>query len=381
MKLKTVFVNAGVLLASTLAGLALCEAGSRLVLNPADYLGVRLVKHDVLGAAMPPGRPGFDKWGFRNRAVPQSAEIVALGDSHTYGNTARMEESWPSVLGRLSGRSVYNMGMGGYGPNQYYYLLTTKAVTLKPKVVICGLYLGDDFENAFTITHGLDHWAYLREGRSWKVDSDIWGVTAPGMGPQKTLRVWLSEHSVLYQLLLHSSSLGRFEGQVRIKTASASSDSITTLIVPEKDIVEAFLPKPMLTRLDQDSPYVREGMRITFRLLRDMDQVCRDNRIRFLVVVIPTKEMVFSDFLEHNATLNLNAVIDKLLVNERLAMQETFRALNDRSIPYVDALPALKRSVQNELYARTVSDMHPGKNGYRVIAQAVFDALKQQKRD
>jgi hypothetical protein len=380
MKLRTVLTNTGMLLASTIVGLALCEVGSRLILNPDDYLQISLVKDDVLGARLPAGRRGFDQWGFRNRTVPQTAEIVALGDSHTYGNTAKMNESWPSVLGRLSRHSVYNMGMGGYGPSQYYYLLT-KAITLKPKVVICGLYLGDDFENAFTITYGLDHWSYLREGRSWKVDSDIWGVTAPSLGRQKALRVWLSEHSLLYQLLFHSPALGRLQGEVQIKTASARGDSIATLIVPEKNIMEAFIPKPMLTRLDQESRYVREGMRLTFRLLRDMNWICRDNDIRFLVVVIPTKEMVFSDFLEHNTALNLSTVIDRLLVNERLAIQETFRALDDLSIPYVDALPALKRSAQNELYTRSASDMHPGKNGYFVIAQAVYDALKQEKPD
>ena len=29
-----------------------------------------------------------------------------------------MDDSWPYVLGRLTGRQVYNMGFGGYGPNQ-----------------------------------------------------------------------------------------------------------------------------------------------------------------------------------------------------------------------------------------------------------------------
>ena len=74
-----------------------------------------------------------------------------------------MEDSWPYVLGRLSGRDVYNMALGGYGPNQYFELLSTKAVILRPQTIIVGLYMGDDFENAFLITYGLEHWAQ-REG-------------------------------------------------------------------------------------------------------------------------------------------------------------------------------------------------------------------------
>jgi hypothetical protein len=84
------------------------------------------------------------------------------------------------VLERLSGRSVYNMGLGGYGPNQYFHLLQTKAIKLKPQTIVVGLYMGDDFENAFLITYGLDHWAYLRTLPKEKVSFDIWEApTAP----------------------------------------------------------------------------------------------------------------------------------------------------------------------------------------------------------
>jgi hypothetical protein len=54
------------------------------------------------------------------------------------------------------------MGLGGYGPNQYFELLKTKALPLKPRMVICGLSMTDDFDNAFHLTYGLDYWAYLR---------------------------------------------------------------------------------------------------------------------------------------------------------------------------------------------------------------------------
>src|SRR5262245_62135563 len=91
-------------------GLLLCELGARLVLDPVDYLAPVLVRDDVLGIKLPAGSGGHDDWGFRNRKVPESAEIVAVGDSHTYGNCAKMGEAWPGVLGKLTGRTVYNLG-------------------------------------------------------------------------------------------------------------------------------------------------------------------------------------------------------------------------------------------------------------------------------
>ncbi len=127
--------------------------------------------------------------------------------------------------------------------------------------------------------------------------------------------------------------------------------------------------------LDQGNTSVREGMRITFKLLAEANEISRQNDVGFLVVVIPTKEMVFADYLEHNREIHLGDAIDKLLANERLARERTFRFLKDSGIPYVDTLPALKRSVGQELYARTATDMHPNGNGYRVIAEAIFEAL------
>ncbi|MGA8868106.1 MAG: SGNH/GDSL hydrolase family protein, partial [Candidatus Sulfotelmatobacter sp.] len=302
-----------------------------------------------------------------------------IGDSHTYGNTARMVESWPYVLGSLSGRSVYDMGMGGYGPNQYFYLLKTKALALKPRTILCGLYLGDDFENAYSITYGLNYWSYLRQLPAQTADFNIWDTAPPPPNWQKRTRLWLSRHSVVYQLVVHASSLGQMQGEEQIKNAVLHDGSVAVLSIPEKHILEAFRPKSMLSRLDQQSPEVREGMRITFELLKEMNDLCQQNHMQFVVVVIPTKETVFYQYLEHNPKIALADTIDKLLANERLARAATFKFLVDSNIPYVDPLPALRASVENQLYARSAGDMHPGKNGYRVIAQAAFAVLDHDR--
>ena len=156
-------LRVGVLLTALAFGLLLSEVLARLALNPADYLAVEMVGDPVLAARPSPSALArFDAWGFRNRDVPPTADIVAVGDSHTYGNGATSDAAWPSVVARLSGRRVYNMGIGGYGPNQYFALSTTKALTLHPRTLIWGLYMGDDFQSAYSLTYGLDTWADMR---------------------------------------------------------------------------------------------------------------------------------------------------------------------------------------------------------------------------
>lgn len=376
---KKILLNCATVLLSAGIGLLLCEFMARLVLNPSDFLSLDMVPDQVLGAAPSPAAlAGFDKLGYRNREVPETADIIAIGDSHTYGNAARMEDSWPYVLGRLTGRRVYNMGMGGYGPNQYYYLLKNKALKLKPRMIICGLYLGDDFENAFTITYGLTYWSYLRQLSAQDVDFDIWkAAPADASGLQTETRAWLSRHSVVYQILFHASFLGRLQGEMQIKQAPQHDPSVTSLVIPEKNITEAFRPIGMLTRINQQDPRVLEGMRLTFELLKQMKELCEQNNVQFAVVVIPAKEMVFANYFEADAGLPLDDVLNALVANERVALKKTFQFLSESSIPYVDALPALTASAQDELYARTANDMHPNKNGYRVIAEAIAASMKQ----
>lgn len=369
-------INLGVFVVASGIGLLLCEVGARVFLNPADFLSQDPVPHEILGAVLAAKGNGYDEWGFRNGAIPKSVDIVAIGDSHTFGNYAKMDESWPYVVGRLRNVKVYNMALGGYGPNQYYHLLKTKALPLKPKTIVCGLYMGDDFENAFRVTYGLDYWSYLRElPADVQASANIWErQQQPGWN--RKLRTWLSRHSVVYKLVFHGPLLGRIKGNFQIENASRLYDSTATLIIKEKNIAEAFLPKGILGRLDQEKEGVREGMRITFKLLKEMDQLCREKNIQFLVAIIPTKEMVFSEFLEHDSKQPLRDVIDRLIANERKAREKLFSFLRESNIRHVDTLPALQHSVENELYARTAVDMHPNHNGYKVIAEAISSALE-----
>jgi lysophospholipase L1-like esterase len=379
-KLRKTLGAMAIVAASTMLAILLCELGSRLVLNPVDFLSPRLERDDILGARLPGGSGGHDAWGFRNRRVPETADVVALGDSHTYGNRATMEDAWPSVLGRLTGKSVYNLGMGGYGPNQYDYLLQTKALGLKPRVVICGLYMGDDFDNAFRITYGLSHWSSLRREDFGPVDPDVWEreVSADTQWHQKA-RQWLSQHSILYRLVIHGV-LQPIKGRYQIENASRLYESTTSLVLHEKHVEEAFVPTATLRGLDQESPTVREGMRLTFQLLLEMNALCAQHGVQFIVAVIPTKEMVYSRYLEHNPALGMSAILDRVIASEQSARQKLFARLDEMNVRYVDTLPALERASETErIYIESGVDMHPNRNGYRVIAEALSQVLQSSR--
>ena len=376
-RMKPLLFHGTAIVLSLVLGTLLVEVGGRLVLNPADYLSAATIPDPVLGIVIEPGAAGFDEWGFRNRVVPAATDVLALGDSHTFGNTAKMAEAWPSVVSRETGLNVYNMGLGGYGPNQYSHLLMARGLTLRPKTVIVGLYMGDDFENAYSITYGLDYWAALRQGTHAPVDADIWGDWEPP-GPFKRLRNWLSRTSMLYRITVHGPALATLKASLQFGQVSGGEDPSVAVLEDRTDnIHEAFRPIRIAAGLDQQRPEVREGMRITFHLLEGMRKACEENHCSLAVVIIPSKETVFAEYFSRHQDVALLQTIESLIANERLARAEVVRFLEGAAIPYVDALPALRKAVRDELYYRGPADMHPNANGYRVIGEAVAGFLKE----
>lgn len=364
-------------LTSLSVGLILGEIVARLVLNPADYLSVTTHDDPVLGLTIEPDAAGFDAWGFRNSHVPAQVDVVALGDSHTFGNMATMLDAWPSVVSRETGFSVYNLGVGGYGPNQYYHLLKTKALSLKPRHVLVGLYLGDDFENAFSITYGLDHWATWRTEHRDRVNSDIWSDTEPP-GRFKILRNWLSRESFVYRLVMHGPLVSAINEHRRFASAGRGEHpAVATLEIPSRGIREAFRPIGLAARLDPDDPNVRVGKRLTFTFLEEMNRLTREQGSSFSVVIIPTKEMVFSKDLEASQHLHLKDAVTAVITNGLRARDEVMASLEQAGIPYVDTLPSLTEAIGEPLYAPTTEDMHPSRGGYAVIAHAVSAYLRR----
>jgi hypothetical protein len=166
--------------------------------------------------------------------------------------------------------------------------------------------------------------------------------------------------------------MGALKGAVQINRAAAGRDPLTTTLqVPAEKISEAFRPAAIRDRLDQKSAAVQEGMRVTFELLARMNALCREHNAQLVVVVIPTKETVFADYLRKAPDLHLRPVIDDLIENEKAATAKLTAFLNAQGIPHIETLGALRRDVANELYTRSDRDMHPGKNGYRVIGDEV----------
>lgn len=353
---------------SGLVSIALLEGAARLFVHPVDYLLPTIVADPHLGHRVEGGSGGHDEWGFRNFERPDRADVVAIGDSMTYGIAARARESWPAALAELTGKRVYNMALGGYGPLHYLHLLRERALTLRPADIVVGVYFGNDFLDAVNLAYGNDDWADYRtaelnetsQARGFVIDQPE--ITAAG--GFSALRDFLARHSVVYRLVTALPIFDRFRGV----NLSSADPSLYVFSVGERTTMMTPTQNRLLMNLDD--PQIGNAILITKRALLESSKIAEAEGIRLHILLVPTKELVYADLLERERQLDSHPDMAAALQYERTIREDLIAFLEANRFDYVDPLAALRRAVLTEdIYP--FNDGHPNAAGYRLIAESI----------
>lgn len=354
----------------------LAELALRRAFDPANHLRPELLEDEVLGFRIKPGSNGHDAWGCRNPSVPATAEVVAIGDSFTYGSTTRREESWPAVLAGLLGASVYNLATPGYGPAQYAYQLETKGLGLKPRLVVVGLYYGNDLENAAGTVYERAYWQSLRDpgvAPETMVEPSI-VETEENLGFWAGWKLRLQQRSVLYRLVD-----SRLKDLNRYVTARLFPMMDADFVRVDDDRLELHLtltPGKRIRGLDLSKPRIGEGLRLSLELLARMQKLCAAESVSLLVLILPTKESVLRDYLEENGIPGSGETTKKAIASERDVDERVKAFLGERGIAHLDSRPALAAAIaEGQAIYSTDLDGHPNRLGYAVIARSVAEKI------
>jgi lysophospholipase L1-like esterase len=99
--------------------------------------------------------------------------------------------------------------------------------------------------------------------------------------------------------------------------------------------------------------------------------------VTFLVLLIPTKELVFGDLV--SGTPVDAGEYRREVDNEEILRAKTRTFLNREEIPYLDTLPALRESLANGVAPYPNSeDGHPNPAGYRAISRLVAAEMERR---
>ena len=148
------------LLLSLLFGLLVCEGIVRLTRPASDIFPADPAADPILGIHLLPFQSGHDGKGFRNRTAEGYFPIVIIGDSMIYGIGMARKYAIPQQLSGLLNQPVYNMGLGSYGPVQYYQLLINSR-EMHPQKTVIALFLGNDMLDAADMVAHKAYWKKL----------------------------------------------------------------------------------------------------------------------------------------------------------------------------------------------------------------------------
>ena len=358
----------------------------------------KVLPDEVLGFRPNPSFAEHDENGFRNPSLPLSAALVALGDSQTYGTGVSPEQTWPRQLESVTGKKIYSLAFGGYGPVHSLGLWDMGA-KLKPRVVVEAFYSGNDLFDAYDIVYGRNQFTALRSRDGDVLDSISALNTAQPLSDQVerelgkweepkvagTPSVWrerISTHSRIYGLLRRTRyELRAFLREQRdpwqraLELVSRNPQSFVVIDVAERQTV--LTPAYRQNALDLDDPRIAEGLRIcleSLRLLRDRSE---EMGARFVVLLIPTKELVLEEFCREQSLGLSNEELVQLWSNERMMWEQAKVFLEDNEIDFADALPWLRlRLIQGQQPYQRNHDGHPNAVGYRAIAEGLKEYLK-----
>lgn len=353
----------------------------------------------TLGHRPNPAFHEHDSNGFRNLTVPESVDLVAIGDSQTYGVGVEPDESWPRQFEHLTGQSTYSLAFGGYGP-AHSLSLWELGQALEPKIYVEAFYAGNDLYDAFNLVYSLNQQRELRAPdasvadrvnaaeASASLESQISRFFGPAPQPEDKpeigrLRLLVSKSIRLYGLLRRlryewanqrERSLPPWE---RAKAfAKTNPQACEILETPEFQTI--LTPAYRLTALELDDPRIAEGLRISCRSLAMMHQRASEQGARFVVLLIPTKELAFAELIESAPQPSPSEHLAKLWKKERQLWAQTKVFLEEQGIEYVEALPALQGEIREKRQPYPLSyDGHPNQHGQRAIAWVLANYLNQ----
>lgn len=370
--------NIILLIFSLILSLAVIEIITRkTTCFPINTSTENIVYDEILLYTMNTKIDGINKDGFRNEKLLEQADIVTLGDSHTYCFNAENNETWPIYLEKLINKSVYNMGIGGYGFIQYFSL-TKKSISLNPRYILIGLYLPNDLEDIANAINFSQYWQKWFKSKNIDI-SDIFDSTQINI-PTNAFTIFMEKvffSSAIASLIKHTL-------QTKINKVCFIKTNKNDLILEDKNHKTIFTDikiKTLNSYLNLKIPHVKRSLDLAKMLTEEMIKEIKSAGITPVFVFIPSKENTFYEYLKQNGH-QLSDEFEKLVTNERKITDIFTKFLDDNNAKHIK----IKDYIDRKNIIEKTTNMYPKNDdehvlpaGYKVYADAVYEYLSKQE--
>ncbi len=309
----------------------------------------RSIPHPYIGFLYPPHAQGHvesrdlaftyttDEHGFRNPSPwPSRAEIVCVGNSLVFGFGVSDDEVWPRLLGKGPPASrVVNLGLAGTAPQQYVRIYEVFGVPLRPRLLVFGLFPGNDVADA-----GLfEDW--LNAGSPGNYD--VWRFFR-GRLPQQGTGLLRKSYLITTVSVMVRGLASPFSGET-VELAGGGRLQLAPGVIA-RNAAGAVPSHP--------------HFQLTMRAIEEAREMAQRDGTGFMVLLFPTKEEVYLPVLG-KATPRLVAPFAE--------------ELHERGIPFLDLTPHFQERARAGEKLFFEVDGHPNAAGNRMIAAVLLEHL------
>ena len=318
---------------------------------PGDFY---IVKTDEIGFCNPSG--------FYSQS--SAIDVITIGDSFTWCNAVRSEDTWTKRLSDFSGLSTYNLGRGGIGLYEYLQILKGFGIQKSPRFVILNVYEGNDLRDAIRYQQSKSN--NIKQNSNSCYSSFLQGIIELINSP-------LGRYSYFFNLLLaaikntiiymSSPSTGGIDFRYRLEFPGES--------IPfnlENSDLDEVLQARLLLEKEIGFDVFTEALEIFIRLSKEHNFIP-------IVIYTPSAHTTYAANVVFNDPTHTDVM--RLFSNS----QREFFRMKGKELGYVfiDLTPylqsaALSGNFQNLLYYRT--NLHLTKQANEIIAKALSDTMQ-----
>ena len=341
---------------------------------------------------MKPGYPEIeytlttDKRGFRNKTDFEKYDIITTGDSFTEGSNVTDNETWTALLAQKSKMEVYNLGIAGGHSGTYLETFKRFGLDLSPKIVTCMICEGNDFRNS----------NFKRK--------DTLGYRVKIYLKSSPLRRILEELMIshLGSTTYNTSKDSPTSGDNPVGSTKTDIDSnfvkaLSWLPVAIPDGLNAkyytFTVKNLLAHFENMDTFLRsKSCQKTFAHLRQINEICKSNNIRFIIIYAPDKSHVLLPIIKNKVSPeSLRAFMslkvsnlppaDKLIdiVLTRLDIKESAvkKFCQQESVEFISLTEPLREDITLGRQLYFTYDDHWTPIGHKVVADTISHYIEE----
>ncbi len=384
---RTKYLELSLVLLSLGMALTVTEVGLRyLTPFPITPLS-NTIEHELLEYTLDPALPDVDEWGFRNVVTtPEEADLITIGDSHTYGRRVRIEQNFPSHLAKKTNRKIYNFGVGSYGI-YHYKILLDRAIELNAKDVVLGFYIRNDLGRNCEIL-SRSYWRRLAE----EAELTLPKCDLPVSLPPDSNRTLGLRFSIFFSNIWKTI---KFTATYNAVATLVWDPLWRTLWTPKWNPEEYFaldanhvLSKNLVSQNKYSMSLVDKSTALNLEnsklILKEAQKKFDQNSVRFLVLLIPSKSLAYVTWARRKGVL-IPPDLNELVALESTLVETYKDFFESNGIAYADALDhvvaAIERSDKDGDTVYVADEYHPSSLGYEAYADAALEGLRQLDAD